>query len=239
MTSTSPNRATQFIAAFNDIEHSIRERFHARPGTSFARLVQLAKNEGILLPHDADTLLEFTELRNAISHGTYTKDFQPIADPTVATVQAIIQLRQKVLHPQPILSILPHQIIQLFTPETSLREVLGQTFRKFPIYDDKQFLALITADDILHWMQSCGPEYTWDLETSLATIKHASPKAHHCVFLPRTASVTQVLQALTQPVDGVLPKAVFITEHGNRKQRPLRIVTGSEISPLIVSESLY
>ena len=68
---TAPNRAVPFLAAFNAIEGFLRDALGAKKSDSFAWMARLAAKRGVLTHDQAETLQEYAELRNAISHGEY------------------------------------------------------------------------------------------------------------------------------------------------------------------------
>ena len=79
------HRATAFLAAFNDIEQHLRSTLKAENSDSFWRIVDKARDKHILSSKQAEALKDFSNLRNAISHGRYYKS-EPIAEPHEAVL---------------------------------------------------------------------------------------------------------------------------------------------------------
>ena len=85
MSNAEPNRAVPFLAAFNSIEKFLRSELDAKRSDSFSWMARLAAEKGIITLEQSETLQEFADLRNAISHGEYD-NLRPIAEPLPETV---------------------------------------------------------------------------------------------------------------------------------------------------------
>ena len=62
-------------------------------------MVRQAERDEIITADQADDLLELADLRNAISHGRYGRQNQPIAEPNPDTVRTITKIRDELLQP--------------------------------------------------------------------------------------------------------------------------------------------
>ncbi len=230
------HRAFPFLAAFNDIEVFLRSRLDARHGDSFSRMVREAERRRILRPQQADILSEFAELRNAISHGQYDAHFRPIAEPNQDTLTMIEKVRDELLHPQSALQVLKNQKVIIYAPSSPVRELLAAKHGKYPVYAESGFVALLHDEDIVAWLNrqrgNSQTSVTVDLTTPISVLVNPAT-AYRCVFLDRSASPNAVITAMTKPIDGHLPRAVIINESGRPHQRPLRIVTGTELALLV------
>ncbi|GAA1473393.1 hypothetical protein GCM10009621_12890 [Corynebacterium felinum] len=233
MSTAHIHRAYPFLAAFNDIEAFIRSKLDAKSGESFSRLIREAERERYLTTPQAHMLLEFTELRNAISHGAYDHDFEPIAEPNQKTVDQIMALRTLLTNPTAVLDLLPEQKVSVFAPDFLLIEALKKPFSKFPVYEHKIFQGLIVAQDIVTWLKRTKPDYCIDPATTLGEVISASRAPHCCVFLPKNATKVEVMRAMTTPMGKYLPRAGIITEQGTADQKPLRIITPTELAMLV------
>ena len=124
MSNAETNRAVPFLAAFNAIERFLRDTLGAKKSDSFSWLSRLAARQGVLTLQQSETLQEFAELRNAISHGEY-EDLRPIAEPLPETVAQIERLRDTLLAPTAALAVVEHQQVVSFSPDDNIREPLG------------------------------------------------------------------------------------------------------------------
>ena len=138
MSNAETNRAVPFLAAFNSIEKFLRTELDAKKSDSFSWMARLAAKQGILTLEQSETLQEFAELRNAISHGEY-EDLRPIAEPLPETVAEIERLRDALLAPTGALEVIEHQRVVTFSPGDDIHEplqIIASTgIAQFPIYD--------------------------------------------------------------------------------------------------------
>jgi len=93
---THQHRAFPFLAAFNEIEEFLRRALDAHHHTSFSTMVRQAERDEIITAGQADDLLELADLRNAISHGRYGRQNQPIAEPNPDTLRTITKIQYPV-----------------------------------------------------------------------------------------------------------------------------------------------
>ena len=105
----------------------------------------------------------------------------------------------------------------------------------------ENFVALLTNGDIVAWLAARRPQngrqMTIDLRTPISRLLSEVGAATQCVFVAKTAAPQVVIRAMTTPVGGHLPRAVIITESGRPHQKPLRIITGTELALLIEKRS--
>ncbi len=233
------NRATAFLAAFNDIEQHLRGYVDGRNWVNFPKLVKIAKKNRLIDNAQGDDLLEFNELRNAISHGEY-RDLRPIAEPLPETVAEIEAIRDLVLHPPLATAVLGHQEVKTFEAGDSVRDALSlirsTLISQFPVYRDGSYVALLTTNTIARWVAAdLDDNDHLDARTIEEVLRFAEVN-DRAVFLPRDATALEAIDALTRPgEDGSLPRAIIVTEHGKRDQRPVRVIGGSDIVALLAS----
>ena len=230
------NRAVPFLAAFNDIEAFLRNALDAKKTDSFNWMVSKAERNHVLTPAQANDLKEFAGLRNAISHGEY-QNYRPIAEPLPETVDEIEHIRDQLLHPPVAMEVIGHQKVITFGPDddvnVALRAIRDTGISQFPIYEGKQFVGMLTTNTIARWLAS---EINDDDTLTNKGIRHLltfNERKDQAVFLPREASATEVIAALTSPAaHDTLPRLVIITEHGHNNQQPLCVITPSNLPAL-------
>ena len=236
MTDSAPNRAVPFLAAFNAIESHLRSELDAKRSDSFTWMVGIASKKGIVSRDQAETLREFADLRNAISHGEYD-NLRPIAEPLPETVQTIEQLRDAILSPALALDVVAQERVITFAPSTDihepLRAIAEQGLSQFPVYDDGKCVGLLTTNAIARWVAA---ELTDDDRIPATTVRDVllhSGKLDQHVFLPRTVTAARAVDALSTPLkSGAVPRLAIITEHGKATQRPIAVLGASDIPAL-------
>lgn len=233
----SPNRAIEFLAAFNDIEGFLREALDAKKSDSFKWMCSQAADRGLLTRDQATDLKEYAELRNAISHGEY-RDFKPIAEPLPETVAAIQHLRDTLLTPVTALEVVGQgQKVITFSPQDKIRAALnaiGETgHTQFPIYDGGVCVGLLTTNAIARWVAAALAEGDTIGSTTISEALKLSGQHDQPVFLTRTAPAAAAIEALTTPLEsGALPRLAIITEHGKPDQRPIVVIGATDIPAL-------
>lgn len=238
MTPSPGNRATEFLAAFNTIEQHLRSTLKAKDSDGMSWLSREAGKRRMLSPGDAEDLQEYAQLRNAISHGEYTPDLRPIADPLPETVAHITAIRDRLLHPPLALAILgPHQVRTLAPGDAidaALSVIRETTISQFPVYDGKRYLGLLTTNSIARWVAAdLGDNSRVDARTVSEVLEFAE-ETDTAAFLPRTATAQEVLHALTaQNASKPLPSVVILTETGTPGQKPLRVIGATDLMELV------
>lgn len=200
-------------------------------------MVSWAERDRIVTPQQAEDLKEFADLRNAISHGAY-KDFIPIAEPLQETVDALERIRDLLLHPPLAMQVLPPQEVVTVSPEDDIRVALEvvrtTTISQFPIYDGNICTGLLTTNTIARWVAADLDDNDHLDARIVSEVLEYAESSDQAVFVPRDVTAGEALHTLLSPMDnGVLPRAAVVTEHGTPRQRPLRVIGGSDIKALI------
>ncbi len=232
----APNRAVPFLAAFNAIESFLRGELEAKKSDGFSWMARTAAKKGIITREQSETLQEFADLRNAISHGEY-EDFRPIAEPLPETVEEIEHLRDTLIRPALAADIVAQQKVVTFAPGDDIHEVLTTItetgLAQFPIYDGGQCVGLLTTNAIARWVAA---ELSDDDRIHPATIEEVlehTGRLDQPVFLPRTVTAAAAVEALTTPLDsGAMPRLAIVTEHGKPTQRPISVLGATDIPAL-------
>ncbi|MFC3850771.1 hypothetical protein ACFORJ_11445 [Corynebacterium hansenii] len=236
----SGGNATAFLASFNDIEAHLRRELRAKQSDGFKWMVNLAHRRHLLSDGQRSALMAFSDLRNAISHGEY-RNGRPIADPLPETVADIERLARNLIDPPLVLGVLPPRRPVTVTPEDSVEKVFAvlaeSTYSQFPVYeggvDGGTCTALLTTDAIAIWVaHDYGDDGRLEAKTVSDVLEWAGSRDEP-YFMPRAVTVQDAVAALTIPgEDGLVPRALIITEHGRPDQKPLRVVGGADLPAL-------
>ncbi|MDO5077545.1 hypothetical protein [Corynebacterium sp.] len=230
------NRATQFIAAFNDIEQYLRRNYGTHNSEGFRTLVRIAMKEQALPQPQADALFAFADLRNAISHGTYNAG-RPIAEPFENTVTEIEALRDLITQPPSALGVLGERSPDIVTTGTTINDALkllhGDQLSVLPVYR-KHFVFLLTTDMIVRWVaEDLDDDGRLNAHTVGDLAPYVSP-ADLAYFSRPDLSAATAIQHFTDPGhSGLLPRAIIITAKGSPKQYPMRVIDRSELPKLV------
>lgn len=236
MSNAETNRAVPFLAAFNSIEKFLRTELDAKKSDSFSWMARLAAKQGILTLEQSETLQEFAELRNAISHGEY-EDLRPIAEPLPETVAEIERLRDALLAPTGALEVIEHQRVITFSPGDDIHEplqIIASTgIAQFPIYDGGECVGLLTTNAIARWVAEELRDDDTIAGGTVADVLSHSGKLDQPIFLPRAVTAAAAVEALSTPLlSGAVPRLAIITEHGKPTQKSISVLGATDIPAL-------
>ena len=116
----------------------------------------------------------------------------------------------------------------------ALRVIRLQGFAQIPIYEDHKFIQLLTTNTISRWVaKDLADNNVLDART-IGDVLEMVKKIDDAVFLSRDITAQEAVDALINPdKNGRLPYAAIVTETGKRNERPLRIITSSDLAVLI------
>lgn len=237
---TAPNRAVPFLAAFNAIESFLRAELEAKKSDGFSWMARTAAKKGIITREQSETLKEYADLRNAISHGEY-EDFRPIAEPLQETVDDIERLRDQIIRPSRAMEVIAQEQIVTFSPDDDIHDVLATItstgLTQFPIYAEGQCVGLLTTNAVARWVAAELGEDDRIHPASVGELLEHSGRLDQPVFLPRSITAAGAVEALTTPLDsGAVPRLAIITEHGKPSQKPLAVLGATDI-PTLAAQS--
>ena len=142
------------------------------------------------------------------------------------------------MDPPRALSILESTDVVTLTPASevskALRVIRLQGFAQIPIYEDHKFIQLLTTNTISRWVaKDLADNNVLDART-IGDVLEMVKKIDDAVFLSRDITAQEAVDALINPdKNGRLPYAAIVTETGKRNERPLRIITSSDLAVLI------
>ncbi|MEH7344344.1 hypothetical protein V7122_10770 [Bacillus sp. JJ1532] len=128
------------------------------------------------------------------------------------------------------------QTVSCFRPESEspikdiLKEVELIGFSQFPIYDDKQFIGMLTEGGIAKWVYMNLIVHTLSMEGICTRDILAYEKKHNVVFLDRDSTIYDLEDVFeraferNQKLEGVL-----VTQTSSQTQKPIRIVTSWDL----------
>jgi predicted transcriptional regulator len=227
------DRAVRFEAAFNRIHFQLKE---LATGTSdhvsYSEALYASRKLHSVVRHHYNLLKQFGHLRNALVHQKFDTEHY-IADPHEETVNEIEKIASLLMEPPLALSI-ASQPVTCFDPESSIKEILKvvelKGFSQFPIYDEKQFVGLLTEGGVAKWMSKNLVGDSLSVEGIKAKDILACEKKHNVAFLGRDSTIYD----LEEVFEGAFERnekleAILITQTGSKEQKPIGIVTSWDL----------
>ncbi len=222
----------RFVQAYNRIEQCLRSLRGGQRDSGFRQLVDQTARHSALVRRYRRQLKEFAELRNAIVHDTV--DSYVIAEPNDRAVRDIELIADRLTQPPQVDSLFAREVTT-FTPDTSLADALqtlaANNFSQAPIYEHGRCLGLLSATSIAEWLSQQPPQRPVLLnKLTLRDLLKTITRQEDWATVERTASIADVLELFRRfEQRGLHLKVVLLTESGSADQRPLGVITMSDL----------
>ena len=222
-----PN-SRRFLDAFNRIEGCLRRAGHETRRVPFYALVDKASKSSSVVGHFSTDLKEFADLRNAIVHES--TNGHVIAEPNDDSVRHIEHIASILLDPPTVIPLFQKVVSTLRLNDSAaeaVKLVFQQSFSQIPIFDNKEFMALLTVNTIVRWLGSGAEADTLSLsEITIGSILQFSEDRNNYCFLGTDATIFDVLSKFhLYEKDGKRLDAIMITQNGKPTETLLGIIT--------------
>jgi hypothetical protein len=228
------------MAAFNDIEALFRSRLGADEYVDFAQLEREYGDKYRLLGTHRSALRAFRELRNAIVHGKYFGG-RPIAEPVPEVVDEIERLRDLLVSPPSALSVLGARDVCVARCgehiRTALEHVRRFDYSQLPVYDDKQYVGILTTNTIARWLaHQLALNQGLAEEETVQQVLNFSEDHERALLVRRTITAAEAIDKLSHGGANRTPMtALIVTDRGLRSETPLRVIAVFDLPQLTAS----
>lgn len=219
----------RFIIAYNRIEKAMEDLTRIDSYMPYSRLIDRAKKMNSVIRKFETDLREFGELRNAIVHNRTRAEYA-IAEPHDEVVQEIENIAEKLTKPTTVVDMFRRKVHCLQSTDSladGLRLIREEKFNQIPIYDNGEFIGLITSNGITYWMADEMTEkiIPREMPTLLDIFDHEKQKNTY-KFVESTLSVYEAEEFFKKAVSGGRKlEALLITQNGGQNEKLLGIVT--------------
>jgi predicted transcriptional regulator len=226
------DQSSEFLGAFNGIEDWLKQQLNTDPDAKFHELVtRMAQGHPGVKRHE-HLLKKFGWLRNLVAH-EYRRG-KPMTVPTPYTVERIVAIRDELLSPPTLLSVSTRPVAICGPSDPvgkATKKMLNESYSQLPVYDNGNFVALLTAETVARWVAS---NFTAELdlmeEKPVAEVLRHQEDPENYAFLSRASTVWDGLAAFDAFLHkGKRLEAVLLTENGQATEQPLGIVTVHDI----------
>jgi len=226
----------QFIESFNHIHKYLQKYTNSDDNVSFSDLLYRSKKHPVLSLYLAD-LHVFRKLRNIMVH--QTDDFnQIIAMPSNEAIERIQFIEQQLVDPVN-LTVFKRDVI-CFEADGNLKDALKisaeKEFLKFPIYEKKQFLGLVTSRGIAKWLQRTAQQdkinFTEKMKDLLA---YENEGRYHFISMDTTVYEAWYLFR----TKGANIEALLVTQSGKENEQIIAIITYDDLIKYLYNNDLY
>ena len=230
-----------FLSAFNHIEKHLEEVVNPKKHIPFSRLVDRAASKSNAVKRFAKELMFLGSLRNVLVHD-HEHD-KEVATPTVGTVMEIETLAKTLTAPPRLLSLVNQSVTRCSSADaiaTAARIMYDNCFSQLPVYDNGQFIGMLTGETITRWLSehldSEGGTFAGE---PVRKVLDRQEKKVKYTFLPQDATVFDALNEFDRFLQsGRVLRAIIITANGQATEPPLGIVTPSDIPRLVRTSNL-
>jgi CBS domain-containing protein len=220
-----------FLASFNRIDKELKSLL-TRKEFGFSRAVKILQKSNPLIKRYKDDLLEFAELRNAIVHNRTDVSYV-IAEPHESIVESIIKIEEELTKPKIVYSYFAQKVYTVQANEkvlTLLEVIREKEFTKFPVYNGKEFLGLITQKGITNWL--ANELYNGNnimIEQTLSDVLRYEDNGNY-KFISGNSSLYEAVDMFKDQIgNGHRLEAILMTENGDPTESLVGIVTNWDI----------
>lgn len=231
MNTTDPAR--RFLNAFHRIEQLLRQRSGAK---DYVRFYELIDGTRSLNPEQKRRLKELADLRNVIAHHPYNDDDEPYATPRTETIKWIEAQADIIERPPmviPALKLQPPAVLLGTEPLSKFLTMLGApyNFSQSPYRRHNGELGLITTNAVARWlaMQHQGDGYLSDDVAIDQVVAVGAEFRDRVLVKSRKLKIVDALTLFSGDRDSEPPSAVVMTETGTTSEKPLALITPSDI----------
>lgn len=226
-----------FLSLYQEIEEYFQRELEANHHLRFYAMVdQMKKRNAAVRRYEFD-LREFSDLRNAITHGNMGKDVA-IAEPHQQVVDQLKRIKEEIMAPPPVMKLVHHPV-QTVHADMKLSEAVSLMNQmgcgQLPVYEEERYMGIFNGEILLRWMRNHSEKTTLNLAkiTLEEIIDGDRDQRHQVIFKPRTSSVYEIQETVERYTDKKYRlQAIIITENGLPTEKPLTIITSADL-PLI------
>lgn len=222
-----------FLATFNRIENFLNNGNENEEYRPFKRLVRDQIKRNVIIKRNEDKLNKFADLRNAIVHKS-TQGTYAIAEPHDSIVEEIEKVEQELINPPKVIPTFQTKV-ETFKHNNSIADVLKiireRDYTQFPVYQEEEFIGLLTENGITKWLARNIEEDIISLqETNLVDILEFEEEVDNYIFIGKEMNVYEAEEIFKNfPHDRERLDALLITHSGKNTQSLLGIITTWDI----------
>ncbi len=182
-----------------------------------------------------DDLLQWHDLRNAIVHERRGGG-QVIAEPVEGALDEFLKLAKVLSSPPKISGTFQREVSRVAPSDsiqTATETMKNGGFSQLPVYDDNGLHGLLTATAVTRWLAQAW-ESGVPASTPVSTVLESADDHADWRLLDRNATFNDAVGLFDDAHDaGTILSAIVITHDGKRSQKPIGILTASDLPALL------
>lgn len=228
----SKTNSERFLSAFNGIDYAIKTRYSLNRSMGFSEAIRRAVAFNYTIRKYEDDLIGFGRLRNAIVH---SNEEYIIAEPHIEVVEKIEKIEKLLTTPPRALDVAARRDVLSVHASKSMREVImliaESSYSNIPVFDDNNnIIGIANGQKILDsfgkYLLAGGKAGIFLDSVKIEDMLSKIENSNYYEIADQNVTIEEVL-AFFHKNQKLL--AVLITKDGNVKEKPLGIITGSDV----------
>tara|TARA_R110002020_G_scaffold285357_1_gene500891 strand:+ start:479 stop:1186 length:708 start_codon:yes stop_codon:yes gene_type:complete len=229
------NLTSRFLSAYNQIDELLRSQQNAADNITFSNLVRTGAKSNRLIKKHKFALLEFSKLRNFLVHRYDQKLI--LASPTSQSVERLEKLANSLASPEKLIPKYSDNVVMCAAtdPIGKIAQLMREKkYSQVPVVREGIIIDLLTAHTIAMWLAATlSKESEFNADQPVAEVLPFSEDKHSFIFINRNANIIDALSLIEKEYKkGNLLQAILVTEHGKPTEKPMGILTLSDLPAL-------
>ena len=226
------SNARRFIQSYNNIDYTIRTRYNLNRSMGFSELIRKSVALNYIVRKYEDDLIDFGRLRNAIVHGN--EDYI-MAEPHIDVVEQIEKIERLLTAPPKALELVCRRDVLTISSDQSMKEAImliaSSSYSNIPAYNDKgEIIGIANGQKILDsfgkHLLSGGKADSFLNNVKIEDMLSKIENSNYYIFANKDLTVEEALEFFH---DNSKLLAILVTKNGGAKEKPLGIITGSDV----------
>ena len=226
------SNARRFIQSYNNIDYTIRTRYNLNRSMGFSELIRKSVALNYIVRKYEDDLIDFGRLRNAIVHGN--EDYI-MAEPHIDVVEQIEKIERLLTAPPKALELVCRRDVLTISANQSMKDAImliaSSSYSNIPAYNDKgEIICIANGQKILDsfgkHLLSGGKADSFLNNVKIEDMLSKIENSNYYIFANKDLTVEEALEFFH---DNSKLLAILVTKNGGAKEKPLGIITGSDV----------
>ncbi len=226
------SNARRFIQSYNNIDYTIRTRYNLNRSMGFSELIRKSVALNYIVRKYEDDLIDFGRLRNAIVHGN--EDYI-MAEPHIDVVEQIEKIERLLTAPPKALELVCRRDVLTISANQSMKDAImliaSSSYSNIPAYNDKgEIIGIANGQKILDsfgkHLLSGGKADSFLNNVKIEDMLSKIENSNYYIFANKDLTVEEALEFFHNNSKLL---AILVTKNGGAKEKPLGIITGSDV----------
>ena len=236
------SNADRFIAAFNDIDYSLRTIYDFKRSTSFSDIIRRSVVLNSVVRKYEEDLIDFGRLRNAIIHNGNSK--YTIAEPHTEIVEKIEKLAELISRPPKAIDRVGNKEVVCINHDMKLATALDLMYRtgysNLPIYNKETLIGILNGRKLITVLGKRVSE-SQNLQefidnTTAGDVIGEMGDDYYFVLADENLTIDNAMSYFENNRKLLI---ILITKNGKENGRPLKIISSADIIDMTKILDIY